>query len=248
LLKRKKKKEEEEEKSNRVVEISDEKEKMILEEKQKKQQKQEEKKVETPIITPTTTSSSTENKEESKEEENEEDKGKLKPNEGNGSQTENYKWIQTLPEIDIQIKIAPGIKSKQLIVEFKNKTIKVGVKGQPLLIEGELYAKVKPADCAWTLDSETGKLGITLAKLNNMEWWSRIVTSEPEINTRKITPENSKLDDLDGETRGMVEKMMFDTRQKSQGLPSSDELQKHEMLNKFKQAHPEMDFSNAKIN
>mmetsp|Transcript_22285 Transcript_22285/g.37534 ORF Transcript_22285/g.37534 Transcript_22285/m.37534 type:complete len:222 (-) Transcript_22285:308-973(-) len=186
-----------------------------------------------------------ETQEEKERKEREEEEDKTPPPPGNGGKTDKYVWTQQLADLSVNIPMPAGTKSKMLDVQLTNVGLKVGIKGQPYMIDGEFYNRIIVDDSFWTF--EDGEVVISIQKDNKMEWWKCAIKGDPEINTQKVQPENSKLSDLDGETRQTVEKMMYDQRQKAMGLPSSEEQKKQDMLKKFMDAHPEMDFSKAKF-
>ncbi|EST05568.1 CS domain protein [Kalmanozyma brasiliensis GHG001] len=158
-----------------------------------------------------------------------------------------YKWKQQLDIVEISVPVPQGTKGRDLIVELKKRKIKVSLKGKESIFEGELAKDIKEEDSTWTIE-DGNSVEIQLEKMNKNEWWPNVVTHHPKVDTTKIVPENSKLSDLDPETRAMVEKMMFDNRQKAMNKPTSDQIQQQEMLAKLAKANPNIDFSNAKFN
>lgn len=169
---------------------------------------------------------------------------------GNGGTTEKYTWTQTLKTLEMTLKFPDEYKrpinSKRIKITLFAESIKVIIDDE-LFLCGQFHDKIKPDESVWAiLDGEN--VQISIEKMKGLNWWPCVLKGDPTIDVAKIVPENSKLSDLDSETRSTVEKMMFDQRQKSMGLPTSDQMKQHEMLEKFKKMHPELDFSKCNIN
>ena len=166
---------------------------------------------------------------------------------GNGGNVEGkYSWVQNLADVTLNVDVPPGTKGRDLVVEIKKNSLKIGLKGQTPICDAKLHKTIVMDDSFWTLE-DSKLIVVNLQKFNTQEWWSCVCEGDPTINTQKVVPENSKVSDLDGDTRQTVEKMIHDPRQKALNLPTSDEQKKLDILEKFKSQHPEMDFSKAKF-
>jgi len=121
-----------------------------------------------------------------------------------------YTWTQTIKDLDLTIPISATLRGRDLDVVLTKSHLRVAIRGQNPIIDADLHKQIKMDDSTWTLETvPAGKeIAVHLEKANGMEWWSCVVKGAPELDTSKIQPENSKLSELDGETRGMVEKMM----------------------------------------
>ena len=157
----------------------------------------------------------------------------LPPNAGNGADLAAYSWTQTLAEVVVAIPLPAGTRASACDVSFMRTHLRAGLKEADPILSGQLDASVLPDECTWSVqDGRT--LEVTLTKADTMKWWARVIEGEPSIDVTKVEPENSKLGDLDAETRATVEKMMWDQRQKAMGRPTSEEAAKLVAIEKFK--------------
>ncbi len=191
---------------------------------------------------------------EDKKEDEDEDKvkeGHVLPNKEKGQTLEKYSWGQMdIKEISINVPLPKEIRAKDLDIKWDEKKLKVAIKGKEPIIDGELFGKIDSESLLWTVDEDNkGKNLVITFEKREQTWWESIIKGDKvKVDTGKISPEASSLSDIkDPELKAQVEKMMFDTRQKQMGKPTSDILQKCPQIEDFMKAHPEMDFSHAKF-
>ncbi|KAJ3646023.1 hypothetical protein Zmor_023634 [Zophobas morio] len=146
----------------------------------------------------------------------------------NGATYDNYSWSQSLKEIDIIIKVPENKTSKDLTVKILADQISVSLKDGVVLLSGELCDKCKHNDAIWSL--QKNKLDIHLDKCKEL-WWNCLVKTEPklDINTLDCT---RPFEELPEEAQAKIEELQWNQERKRLGLPTSDELAMHRILEK----------------
>jgi len=218
---------------------------------EKERKEREEKEEDNEDIKETTTVSKKEGKGKEEKDENKLKEGTVRPDKGNGGHTDRYRWSQNdIKEISVIIPVPSDTKGKDIKCVYDAKNFSLQVKDNTPIINGEFDQLIKPDSLLWTVDEEKNEkfILVTFEKFNNMSWWECFIKGDQPIDTTKINPEASKVSDIeDPEMKAQIEKLMFDTQQKAQGLPGSDEMKNRDMMSNFMKAHPEMDFSKAKF-
>ena len=117
-------------------------------------------------------------------------------------------------------------------------------------LQGDFPHPIRVDDSTWTMvqDGDKKTIDIQLKKTSDMEWWPHVVTAAPKIDITMIEPEETSLNDLEqGETRAMVEKMMYENMQSPEQKQKAKEAENMKRLKQL-QEQTGMDFSQATIN
>ncbi|KAF7284590.1 hypothetical protein GWI33_021872 [Rhynchophorus ferrugineus] len=145
----------------------------------------------------------------------------------NGATYENYCWSQNISDLDITIKLPDYFIVKDLSVKITTNTIDIRLQDD-ILLKGSLCQKCKNSDAIWSIDKQ--KLYIHLDKCREI-WWDCLITTEDRLDLSKIDC-SRPFEELSEEAQAKIEELGWNQERKRQGLPTSDELHKQEMLKK----------------
>lgn len=153
-----------------------------------------------------------------------------------------YTWEQTLEDVTVIVKVPTGTTSKMVSCKIEKEHLLIGLKGETPIVDGDLSEPVIPGESMWNIqDAKEGReIMVNLVKKQGMHWWKNVIKGDPEIDTTKIQPENSRLQDLDPDTRRTVEEMMYNQRAKQLGQPTTDEIKNMETLKMLQEKNPDL--------
>eukprot|EP00931_Biecheleriopsis_adriatica_P036251 TRINITY_DN20891_c0_g1_i1.p1 TRINITY_DN20891_c0_g1~~TRINITY_DN20891_c0_g1_i1.p1 ORF type:complete len:252 (-),score=41.84 TRINITY_DN20891_c0_g1_i1:71-826(-) len=95
----------------------------------------------------------------------------------------HYSWEETGRdgrELRVYVPVGPGVRHHDLRVELTESQLRIGVKGEPAVIDSDLCGLVKPEDSFWSIESRSGRnyVELTLIKQDPWEGWQHLTRAE----------------------------------------------------------------------
>jgi hypothetical protein len=158
---------------------------------------------------------------------------------GNGGSTSRYVWTQTLEEVTVHFPLPNGIRAKDLNVKIDAHSLSVKRKDgdhasfPPL--EGMFFARIRPDECTWTIESSSSEsqesmttLQLTLDKVQKT-WWEIVLSGDKPLIDTTMVDSSRHIETYDEKTQAQIRRIIFDQRQERLGLPPSDKLMNNNM-------------------
>ena len=146
---------------------------------------------------------------------------------GNGGSTSRYVWTQTLEEVTVHIPIPNGTRAKDLNVNIDAHSLSVkrkdGDDASLSPLEGMFFARIRPDECTWTIESSQSMttLQLTLDKVQKT-WWDIVISGDTPLIDTTMVDSSRHIETYDEKTQAQIRRIIHDQRQERLGLSSSD--------------------------
>ncbi|XP_049802354.1 nudC domain-containing protein 3-like [Schistocerca nitens] len=145
----------------------------------------------------------------------------------NGAVRDNYRWSQTITDLDVQVIVGPNVQkgSTDVRVSVTSNTVRVETRDKEdewkTVVDGELCWLVNREECIWSL--VPGQYVQIHLEKTKERWWEALLKSEPKIDLTQIDA-SRPMDELSEEEHMKIEELMWNEQRKMKGLPTSQEL------------------------
>lgn len=126
---------------------------------------------------------------------------------------QNYTWDQQLDEVHIAFKLTDPDSPVNIKFSIINRKINLVYNGTTI-IDGTLLKKIEAGTEYWARNEDTIDLYFN-KKVG--EWWESLLEGSEKVDVSKLAEEsNADLGMLDPQAREMIEKMMYENRNKDE--------------------------------
>ena len=144
----------------------------------------------------------------------------------NGAEMDDYKWSQTVWDIELIIQVAEGTTAKDITVDIRPDHLKVEAQDpktreRRVIIDKPFLHRVKAEESMWHVERTRRILVINLEKTQDFMWKS-VLEGEAEIDLQGVS-NTRDISEFDQSAQAAIQRAAYDNHMKMLGKPTSQE-------------------------